>query len=90
MAKKSTFKIPKTFTIGRVGDILTKRPDNMSYKVYRELRAQQTQQLKSRLEGFVIWKSKAVMKRGKDGSIVSLGENWGTATRDMLPVVQFK
>jgi len=91
MAKrKSLFKIPQIVTIASFGDIITKRPEKMPYEEYRELRTIQNKRLKSRLRGVFIWKSKAIMQMKKDGSVNALGESWGTATRDMIPVLRIK
>ena len=77
MAKKKTrFQIPETYTVRRVGEILNERPAKMDYEQYRALRREQTKRLKSRLRGFVVWKSKAVVTTEKDGK-VSPSENPG-------------
>jgi len=61
----------------------------MPYEQYKELRREQTKRLKSRLHGFMVWKSKATVQLDKDGRIKPLGESWGTVTRDMMPMLRF-
>ena len=53
------------------GDILTARPDGMSYETYWEKRKEQNKQLRDRLRGgFMVWKSKTIDPLK--------GESWGT------------
>lgn len=89
MAKKTLLQIPETYTVVRMGGVINERPKNMSYEKYRELRREQTKRLKARLRGFIVWKSKSIVKVEKDGAVKPIGENWGTATRERIPRIRF-
>ena len=46
------------------GEILTKRPEGMDYKTYREARKEQDRMIKNRLRyGFMMWPSKGVLNK---------------------------
>lgn len=70
----SKLQIPRTLAVPRVKWLLNERPEGMDYEKYREVRREQTKWLKGRLRGVFAWKSKG-------------GENWGTATRERIPIV---
>lgn len=55
------------------GEILTKRPDKMKYKEYRELVKSQSKKLKARVrEGFLFYKSWEWEKIGTNGRVTDM------------------
>ena len=83
-------KHPQIYQIREFGDIITKRPDKMDYETYRELLREQNRRLKSRLKGFVVWKSKGytTLGSGKDKPGRTIGESWGTLV-GCVPSIEF-
>jgi hypothetical protein len=51
--------------VPKFGDILTARPEKMSYEEYRAERAYQNKRLKKRLKGFLVYKASEVGKVGE-------------------------
>ena len=51
--------------VPQFGDILTARPENMSYEKYRAKRAYQNKRLKERLKGFLVYKASEIVKVGE-------------------------
>ena len=51
--------------VPKFGDILTARPENMSYEKYRAERAYQNKRLKKRLKGFLVYKASEIVKVGE-------------------------
>ena len=50
--------------VPKFGNILTARPENMSYEKYRAERAYQNKRLKKRLKGFLVYKASEIVKIG--------------------------
>lgn len=74
-------KHPQRYTAGPFGEILTARPEGMSYQKYREERKAQTLRLRHRRQyGFIVWKSKCISILNDRGEKVPGGESWGTLT----------
>ena len=74
MAKKHS----NLYNAGTFGEILTARPPKMPYDKYVAERRAQTKRLKSRLNGFMVWKSKCISILNERGEAVPGGESWGT------------
>lgn len=55
--QKKEKAMPKVYTVGKAGDILTARPDGMPYEEYRQLLKEQNKKMKARLAGLMVWKS---------------------------------
>ena len=73
---------PKLFKIARFGDIINARPEGMPYKEYVEKRREQSERLKRRLKGAMVWKSGFIpSKEGR--SLFGKLENWGIARRPL-------
>ena len=51
--------------VPKFGDILTARPEKLSYNEYRTLRASQNKRLKQRLKGFLVYKASEIIKVGE-------------------------
>ena len=51
--------------VSKFGDILTARPEKMSYEKYRAKRAYQNKRLKERLKGFLVYKASEIVKVGE-------------------------
>lgn len=51
--------------VPKFGDILTARPEKMSYEKYRAKRAYQHKRLKERLKGFLVYKASEIVKVGE-------------------------
>lgn len=71
-------KHPRLYNAGHFGTILNERPPKMSYEEYVMERRVQTKRLKSRLTGFMVWKSKCISILNARGEAVPGGESWGT------------
>lgn len=72
-------KHPEHYNAGTFGDILTARPEGMSYQKYREERKVQNRRLRHRRQyGFIVWKSKCIAIVNERGEKVPGGESWGT------------
>lgn len=83
MAKKTEH--PREYTVRKMRvAILTARPEGMKYEEYREIRRKQQKMIKERIrQGFMVWKSKALMEFNKKG------ESWGTMV-GRAPIIIFK
>ena len=51
--------------VPKFGDILTARPEKLSYNEYRTVRAYQHKRLKERLKGFLVYKASEIVKVGE-------------------------
>jgi hypothetical protein len=51
--------------VPKFGDILTARPEKLSYGEYRTVRALQNKRLKERLKGFLVYKASEIVKVGE-------------------------
>ena len=51
--------------VPKFGDILTARPEKLSYGEYRIVRASQNKRLKERLKGFLVYKASEIVKVGE-------------------------
>lgn len=51
--------------VPKFGDILTARPEKLSYNKYRIVRASQNKRLKQRLKGFLVYKASEIVKVGE-------------------------
>ena len=83
MKQKNHINAPK------FGELLTARPNNMSFEEYKKERRIQTRRLKSRLHGFMVWHSKALGIVNANGQYVPGGESWGTLV-GQVPTVRIK
>lgn len=69
--------------------LLIERPQKMSYEEYKQKRREQNRRLKARLNGFMVWPSKAYGIINNNGQHVPGGESWGTLV-GKVPAVQIK
>lgn len=73
--------------VPRVKDILTARPEGMDYELYRRVRKEQQRRLKYRLRGFMVWPSKGIFGRDREGNVIPV-ESRGTLVGP-APAVEF-
>lgn len=79
----------KDFKAQKFGNILTARPEGMSYEKYKQERMLQHHRLKERLRGFIVWRSQYKNVMSPSGEVIPGGEAWGTLT-GKVPNVRIK